>query len=88
MLHFRNPMQSEQRKRSVEKRARPNRAAGTTHSLPDALAAQWNRDSLRADIESRIKSVRILIPRPAGTGTGSLFIEFLPRSRATYTFFE
>ena len=28
---------------------RPNRAAGTTHSLPDSLAAQWNKlESLRS----------------------------------------
>ncbi|MBQ6705806.1 MAG: hypothetical protein IJN19_07390 [Opitutales bacterium] len=35
---------------------RPSRAAGTTHSLPDALAAQWNRQlALLANLKFRIK---------------------------------
>ena len=42
MLHIRNPMRSEQREQSLGTSPRANRAAGTTHSLPDSLAAQWN----------------------------------------------
>ena len=42
MLHFRNPMRSEQREQSLGHPNKKKRAAPGTHSLPDTLAAQWN----------------------------------------------